>query len=606
MTQPIRMGAFALGMLVLGAAAHADVLVTWDFTQDAQGWSGTNILNQTQTPEGVQFDTDGNDPQWTSPATSWNGDTDTIRIRMSSTADDDQADLFYGLTFTAEDRVPFTVNSDGAFHDYELAVPVLAPNARLRLDPTNGTGRIVIQRIEALGTPGPPDELRLDNGVIEIAMDVLVGGGAITWLSPAGDPRNLVNNFDRGRQIQISLYAGQSLDRTADGQNPSWSPWPWNPIQVGDSFGNPAEVLVAEIVDGVAHTRTIPKLWDMNNEPAEATFETWVTLHGNVAHVENRIEIFRTDNIWTQQIVRDQELPAIYTITQLPHLLTYLGESAWTRDELTTITRIVIPGAESFPWNHWPSAQYPGTMIERWAATVDDSGWGVGVFYKEAELYIGGQVGGDGGGEFSGSTKYISPLRRIAFGPTETFEFDYDLIIGTIDEIRDHVYARMTGYVWNFNRTGDAEGWTFLLDTAGHVVEDGALKFDVTGPDPILESPPIVLAGPLNRYVHLRLKNGTDGTAAQIFWSNEKGGPGAGRVKSFTISANDSTYRDYVIDMSGEAGWEGTLSSLRIDPVAGTARGPIEITAIMISDDPGKPFPADEATNAHDTWSLLQ
>jgi arylsulfatase A-like enzyme len=43
----------------------------------------------------------------------------------------------------------------------------------------------------------------------------------------------MVNSADPGRLIQQSYYAGKRLDRKADGQSKSWSPWTWNPIQGG-------------------------------------------------------------------------------------------------------------------------------------------------------------------------------------------------------------------------------------------------------------------------------------------------------------------------------------------------------------------------------------
>ena len=87
-----------------------------------------------------------------------------------------------------------------------------------------------------------PGELVADNGVLTLKLD-LTRGGAISWLSLSGSSRSVVNIADEGRYIQQSYYAGKSLDRKADGQAPNWSPWSWNPIQVGDAFRNRAKSL---------------------------------------------------------------------------------------------------------------------------------------------------------------------------------------------------------------------------------------------------------------------------------------------------------------------------------------------------------------------------
>jgi hypothetical protein len=58
--------------------------------------------------------------------------------------------------------------------------------------------------------------LTIDNGSVKVGID-REKGGAITWLSSRGYPRNIVNIADPGRLIQQSYYAGRSLDRTSEG-----------------------------------------------------------------------------------------------------------------------------------------------------------------------------------------------------------------------------------------------------------------------------------------------------------------------------------------------------------------------------------------------------
>ena len=84
--------------------------------------------------------------------------------------------------------------------------------------------------------------LEIKNRKIEVIQD-LTRGGAIAYISKRGKGRNLVNIRDEGRYIQQSYYAGNTVDRRAEGQSPFWSPWAWNPIQVGDNAYNRAEIL---------------------------------------------------------------------------------------------------------------------------------------------------------------------------------------------------------------------------------------------------------------------------------------------------------------------------------------------------------------------------
>ncbi len=270
----------------------------------------------------------------------------------------------------------------------------------------------------------------LDNGVIRVGVETDEYGGAITYLSLSGGTRNLVNNHDRGRQIQQSYYAGESLDRTDEGQRKHWSPWPWNPIQVGDTYGNSATVAKIKNNGRTIYVKTIPLLWDMENETAECHFETWIRLNKNTVHVRNKLTSNRTDNRWSVTL-RDQELPAVYTIGDLFRLVTYEGTEPFTQAPVKDILN------NGPPWATWGREQ----PTEKWAALVNDDLWGVGVYNKDTEFFAGGFHGTPGGGEFDNSTGYVSPLRKVALEKKDRLSYEYDLIVGTLDEIRAFAYA---------------------------------------------------------------------------------------------------------------------------------------------------------------------
>ena len=85
-------------------------------------------------------------------------------------------------------------------------------------------------------------EIVVKNSKLCLKQD-LTRGGAINYISLADRDRNIVNIHDEGRYIQQSYYAGNSVDRRSDGQSDFWTPWCWNPIQVGDYAANRAEIL---------------------------------------------------------------------------------------------------------------------------------------------------------------------------------------------------------------------------------------------------------------------------------------------------------------------------------------------------------------------------
>ncbi len=273
-------------------------------------------------------------------------------------------------------------------------------------------------------------ELSANDGILKIKLD-LTRGGAISYISLSGSSRSLVNIHDNGRYIQQSYYAGKRVDRRAEGQNPSWSPWSWNPVQAGDSYGNRSKVLDYRQNGDTLYVKSIPMLWDMNNMPAEAEMEQWTILKGNVIEVHNKLTCHRTDNIYGENISDSQELPAVYPISALKNLYTYLGNSPFKND---TVDNPPVVNLSSGFWGRYPN------VSEHWMAFVDNNKWGIGVYNPNSTYFIAGMAGSPGGEAYSSSTSYIAPTRREILNKNCVFEYNYDLIVGTVNEIRQFVY----------------------------------------------------------------------------------------------------------------------------------------------------------------------
>ncbi|MEI7421502.1 MAG: Ig-like domain-containing protein [Prolixibacteraceae bacterium] len=309
------------------------------------------------------------------------------------------------------------------------------------------------------GSTDPVDPI-IDNGTLLLKLD-LTRGGAISYLSLSGSNRSVVNIADEGRYIQQSYYAGKSIDRKSEGQSPSWSPWAWNPIQVGDAYRNRAKILDFQKSGNSLYVKCIPMLWDMNNMPAEAEMEQWTTLSGNVLTVRNRLTCHRTDNIYEEGILDDQELPAVYPISALKNLYTYFGNAPFTNASLSNPVTVFL---SSGFWGRYIN----DTVTENWMAYVDDNKWGIGVYNPICTNFIAGMSGQPGGEATSGATSYIAPVRKEILNKNSVYEYEYYLIVGTVDEIRTKIYqlhssnppitsilVRSTGEVLTLNGIGN-------------------------------------------------------------------------------------------------------------------------------------------------------
>ena len=224
----------------------------------------------------------------------------------------------------------------------------------------------------------------LDNGVVRIGMD-LDRGGAVTFLESHARPGNLINSYDLGRQIQMSQYSGP-VPFTVSGHElkKEWVGIGWNPIQTGDVFSHPSQVLAHRNDGKELYVKCVPMQWPLDNVPGECTYETWTTLDGPVINMRFRMENHRSDT--TRYPARHQELPAVYTIASLHRWMAYTGDRPFTGAELTHIEN---------DWHKpWPWTRRIPT--ERWTALVGDDDWGLGLFSEDGGHFDGGLYGKPG------------------------------------------------------------------------------------------------------------------------------------------------------------------------------------------------------------------
>ncbi|WP_332368705.1 hypothetical protein [Spirosoma telluris] len=178
--------------------------------------------------------------------------------------------------------------------------------------------------------------LYLENDKIRMGID-LNAGGAITYLTEAGSSVNMVNSRDLGRQIQTSIYAGP-YPYSVNGKDPvyQWRYLGWNPVQTGDYYNHPAQVVSYQQGQNTLYVKTIPLIWPLFNEPADCTFEHWIELKDNTIHVRCKIVVNRADT--TQYESRTQEVPCVYLNGPYYRMITYTGLKPFTNDAVSEYT----------------------------------------------------------------------------------------------------------------------------------------------------------------------------------------------------------------------------------------------------------------------------
>lgn len=307
----------------------------------------------------------------------------------------------------------------------------------------------------------------IENDKIKLGINLGLGG-AVTYLAEHGKP-NLINSADWGRQVQMSFYSFP-VPFHPEGYNmqESWHFIGWNPIQSGDCYGNRSVILEHENTGDAIYVKCVPMHWPLDNVPGECTFETWYRLDGVRVIISARINNNRPDK--TPYAARSQELPAVYTNGEWYKLVSYIGCKPFTGDLPEVL--VDLDDGKGWPWIGF-------RPTENWAALVDKDNYGLGVYNPETNNFIGGFAGKKGsGGPKDGPTGYISPLLSEVLDYNIIYDYHYELIAGTVDEIRRNVYAvSKKSSEKHFEFRGTRSHWSYRNITDGGFPVKNCLEF---------------------------------------------------------------------------------------------------------------------------------
>ena len=427
-------------------------------------------------------------------------------------------------------------------------------------------GTLLVLSATSAHADHPPraDYEYLDNGLIRLGISE-TWGGAIGFLGESSSPgKNYVNRHDAGRLIQKSYFGPPFSD---DGVFPNW---PWNPVQGGDGYENTTGVL--EITnDGVTiYAKCQPMDWAGNNRRTNAIFETWYTLEGRAVRIETRFTNPDEDHAqW-----RDQELLAVYVVTELSTLKYYDGAAPFVGHPLTS----VHPG---FPNEYYGPSEY-------WAAYVDENGFGLGAFSQDALYHTAFRVGRQGSADdFGNETNYFAIIPRFTVPPNAVrTEVSY-VVLDDLENIRAFaeskaVYPSSTS--WTFDEAENREGWSGDLETIDAGVRNGSWSVRTPHRDSIILGPNFQV--PANGFdqVEIRMSSTNASSQGRLRWTRLTDEIFAFQPNSYTFFdvIPDGEPHTYTVDLSDHPEWKGRVTQLRAAPVTEGDGGAVSIESIRI------------------------
>lgn len=436
---------------------------------------------------------------------------------------------------------------------------------------------LVLPTTAMAAEPVPPGKshighvLYIENHDIRLGVDLDLGG-AITYLAPATNHAlNVINSFDWGRQVQFSFYSGPVPYQPAGAKlSESWRFLGWNPIQSGDCYGHPSKVIKYSRKGNLLYVKCVPMQWPLDNVPAESAGEVWLELDGPVVKARCRLTNHRAD--FTQYPARTQELPAVYVNAPYHRLLTYRGDHPFTSDSMSQINNRLDKDGH---WDSWPAT-------EHWAAQLDDHNWGLGIWNPTALQFSGGFSSEPGiGGPTDAPTGYIAPNQNEILDHNIVFEYRYELILGTLSQIRAHVYQEPveTGLHWDFKNSRDSWSYVDAADTGWPIKDE--LNIQLTGRQPHILSPEFFHSAAQIKELRLQAAFLTGNTNATLFWRKLKQNEFPVNQFSQFHVIPDGKFRDYSIPLAACPNFTGSIIQFRLDPQSkGISNAEVKIKSI--------------------------
>jgi hypothetical protein len=407
----------------------------------------------------------------------------------------------------------------------------------------------------------------ISNKFIKLGIDPRLGG-AITYLSEIGQP-NLVSNHDYGRQIQNSIYSGP-IPYEPNGQKPHpvWANNGWNPVQSGDYAGTPAGIIEWHKIDSTSfYVKSNGIQWPVINVPGECIFENWIRLRDNTVWVRSRTTMQRQDRTFYNPTY--QETPAVCLTGPYHRFVYYGGSKPFTNDALSVHPESV--NTNTFYLNS-----------ESWGAMVDQNNRGIGLFRPNTFQFVTSFSGQRGtGGEYDFTSGYMTGLPVEQIDYNGVYEFDYVLILGSVDDIRRFVYNQprprtVPDFVFDTGR----KGWSYYntRDQGWPIRNTMNVQWEGTKPELFrVSSPFIFFAAAQVPRLYVQAAFTTNATSARLIWTrigDRDYRDKANQETSFPI-VGDGQMRVYEIDLSQVPTWQGHITRLAIEPITheGLQRG---------------------------------
>ncbi|QIP14303.1 hypothetical protein G8759_17610 [Spirosoma aureum] len=442
-----------------------------------------------------------------------------------------------------------------------------------------------------LNSPQPDDKRPiLQNERVRVAIDLGVGG-VVREVTDLQVGENMINCYvksngkrDPGRDDQISLYSLPDANTgwTQNGKR-VLDDIGYNPVQGGSIAGDYSPILGYGRTDKMLYCKTRGLHWGLSNEPGDYIVEQWIRLEGNIVRRHVRITGSRPDQTKYADS-RQQELPCTYTSSMYYQFYVVQGDP-YTNAPLVNVNAIPNIGGSGKSFNQYNYQGHMGpydiSASEPWIVAVrPNTNRGLALHTPYSHEFKAGLFDSPGiGPPESINAGYIANTVNMILDPNGVYEFDINVVVGTLDEIRNTINTlprseTKPNYV--FANSPTRKGFTYRKGyDQGFPVGD---ELVITPTDRRFR-----LSSPQKGYktaefgtIYVRMRAITPETQLSLDWKkvgqSELEAEQSNQAIRFNIIP-DNRYHTYAIPVKNSAQWNGIVNSFTIRYINPTESG---------------------------------
>jgi hypothetical protein len=433
-----------------------------------------------------------------------------------------------------------------------------------------------------LSSSQPADQRpSIQNERVRVAIDLGVGG-VIREVTDLQVGENMINCLvksdgkrDTGRDDQISLYSLPDANtQWTTGGSALHDDIGYNPVQGGDIMNNRGHILGYGKTNNMLYCKSRGLHWGLNNVPGDYVVEQWIRLEGNIVRRHIRITGDRPDNTRYDN-ARQQELPCTYTSGSYYQYYVVQG-TPYTNAPLVNVNSIPNFNGPGKTLNDYHGGFQVSPLdidaSEPWIAAVrpsDNRGLALHTpFSHEFKVGLFNEVGA--GPPESYNAGYIACSPTMILDRNGVYEFDINMVVGTLNEIRstvNNLSRSETKPNYVFAGQGKRHGFYYRSGyDQGYPVGD---ELAITPTDRrfrIITPRKGYKAADFNT-VYIRMRAQTPETQMVLAWrkvgQSELSSLQAGQQMTFPVQG-DNQYRTIAIPVGNHPTWNGTINELII------------------------------------------